>query len=220
MKIGVLALQGAFREHLETLRAIGVEGVRVREPADLDGRQRADPARRREHDDAPAHRALGPPRADPRPGRARRPDLRDVRRDDRAGARDRRRRGAGPAAARRDRRAQRVRPPARLVRGRAATSRSSATRRSTRVFIRAPIIERIGPGRGRPRAARRRPDRGRPRSATSSPRRSTPSSPARRASTGSSRRWPPSTTTRARAPAGATIRPGVRSQARRDGPAR
>ena len=35
MKIGVLSLQGAFREHLETLRAIGVEGVRVREPADL-----------------------------------------------------------------------------------------------------------------------------------------------------------------------------------------
>ena len=37
MKIGVLALQGAFREHLDTLRAIGVEGVRVREPADLKG---------------------------------------------------------------------------------------------------------------------------------------------------------------------------------------
>jgi len=37
MKIGVLALQGAFREHLETLRAIGVEGVRVREAADLEG---------------------------------------------------------------------------------------------------------------------------------------------------------------------------------------
>jgi 5'-phosphate synthase pdxT subunit len=37
MRIGVLALQGAFREHLETLRAIGVDGVRVREPADLDG---------------------------------------------------------------------------------------------------------------------------------------------------------------------------------------
>src|SRR5437762_12504404 len=35
MRIGVLALQGAFREHLDTLRAIGVEGVRVREPADL-----------------------------------------------------------------------------------------------------------------------------------------------------------------------------------------
>lgn len=37
MKIGVLALQGAFREHLDTLAAIGVEGVRVREPADLAG---------------------------------------------------------------------------------------------------------------------------------------------------------------------------------------
>ena len=37
MKIGVLALQGAFREHLDTLAAIGVEGVRVREPGDLDG---------------------------------------------------------------------------------------------------------------------------------------------------------------------------------------
>ena len=37
MKIGVLALQGAFREHLDTLAAVGVEGVRVREPADLEG---------------------------------------------------------------------------------------------------------------------------------------------------------------------------------------
>lgn len=36
MKIGVLALQGAFQEHLDTLRAIGVDGVRVREPADLE----------------------------------------------------------------------------------------------------------------------------------------------------------------------------------------
>jgi len=33
----VLALQGAFREHLDTLAAIGVDGVRVREPRDLDG---------------------------------------------------------------------------------------------------------------------------------------------------------------------------------------
>jgi len=37
MKIGVLALQGAFIEHIETLRAIGVEGVEVRLPSDLDG---------------------------------------------------------------------------------------------------------------------------------------------------------------------------------------
>jgi 5'-phosphate synthase pdxT subunit len=37
VKIGVLALQGAYREHLETLTAIGVEGVAVRLPSDLDG---------------------------------------------------------------------------------------------------------------------------------------------------------------------------------------
>ncbi len=37
MRIGVLALQGAFTEHLTTLDAIGVEGVPVRLPADLDG---------------------------------------------------------------------------------------------------------------------------------------------------------------------------------------
>ena len=36
MKIGVLALQGAFREHLTTLASIGVEGVEVRLPADLE----------------------------------------------------------------------------------------------------------------------------------------------------------------------------------------
>jgi pyridoxal 5'-phosphate synthase pdxT subunit len=37
MRIGVLALQGAFREHLDTLRSIGVEGVAIRLPDDLEG---------------------------------------------------------------------------------------------------------------------------------------------------------------------------------------
>ena len=37
MKIGVLSVQGAFREHLDTLASIGVEGVPVRLPEDLDG---------------------------------------------------------------------------------------------------------------------------------------------------------------------------------------
>jgi 5'-phosphate synthase pdxT subunit len=37
MRIGVLALQGAFREHLNMLESIGVEGVPVRLPADLAG---------------------------------------------------------------------------------------------------------------------------------------------------------------------------------------
>ena len=37
MKIGVLAVQGAFIEHVRTLRSIGVDAVEVRLPADLDG---------------------------------------------------------------------------------------------------------------------------------------------------------------------------------------
>src|SRR5437762_10640207 len=37
MKIGVLALQGAFREHIEALRKLGVEGVEVRLPQQLEG---------------------------------------------------------------------------------------------------------------------------------------------------------------------------------------
>jgi len=37
MRIGVLALQGAFREHLDTLRSIGVTGVPIRLPEDLTG---------------------------------------------------------------------------------------------------------------------------------------------------------------------------------------
>ena len=37
MKIGVLALQGAFREHLQTFRSIGVQAVPVRLPGDVEG---------------------------------------------------------------------------------------------------------------------------------------------------------------------------------------
>jgi len=37
MKIGVLALQGAFREHALTLRRLGVEAVEVRLPEHLEG---------------------------------------------------------------------------------------------------------------------------------------------------------------------------------------
>lgn len=36
MRIGVLAVQGAFAEHMATLDAIGVEGVEVRLPSDLE----------------------------------------------------------------------------------------------------------------------------------------------------------------------------------------
>jgi pyridoxal 5'-phosphate synthase pdxT subunit len=36
-RIGVLALQGAFREHARSLRRLGAEVVEVRKPEDLDG---------------------------------------------------------------------------------------------------------------------------------------------------------------------------------------
>jgi 5'-phosphate synthase pdxT subunit len=37
LRIGVLALQGAFREHARALRALGADVVEVRLPTDLDG---------------------------------------------------------------------------------------------------------------------------------------------------------------------------------------
>ena len=37
MKIGVLAVQGAFAEHIAVLRKLGVEAVEVRLPEQLDG---------------------------------------------------------------------------------------------------------------------------------------------------------------------------------------
>lgn len=37
MKVGVLALQGAFIEHIQILKDLGVEAVEVRLPEDLDG---------------------------------------------------------------------------------------------------------------------------------------------------------------------------------------
>ncbi len=37
MRIGVLALQGAFREHIEALQELGVEAVEVRLPEQLEG---------------------------------------------------------------------------------------------------------------------------------------------------------------------------------------
>ena len=37
MKIGVLAVQGAFEEHLSVLRGLGVDGIAVRLPEDLEG---------------------------------------------------------------------------------------------------------------------------------------------------------------------------------------
>jgi 5'-phosphate synthase pdxT subunit len=40
MKVGVLALQGDFREHLQALERLGVSGREVRNPGDLEGIER------------------------------------------------------------------------------------------------------------------------------------------------------------------------------------
>lgn len=37
MKIGVLAVQGNFREHIQMLRRLGADAVEVRKPAEVDG---------------------------------------------------------------------------------------------------------------------------------------------------------------------------------------
>jgi len=37
MRVGILALQGDFREHLQVVERLGAEGVEVREPQDLKG---------------------------------------------------------------------------------------------------------------------------------------------------------------------------------------
>ncbi len=37
MRVGVLALQGDFAEHIQVLRRLGVEAVEVRKPSDLEG---------------------------------------------------------------------------------------------------------------------------------------------------------------------------------------
>ena len=97
MKIGVLALQGAFIEHVRTLGAIGVEAVEVRLPADLAGVSGlilpgGESTTMRNLID---RWDLREPILDL--AASRRADLRDMRRHDRARPGDRRRRGAGPA---------------------------------------------------------------------------------------------------------------------------
>jgi len=49
MIVGVLALQGAFREHLKMLRGCGAEGLEIRLPFQLDGIDGLTYPRRREH---------------------------------------------------------------------------------------------------------------------------------------------------------------------------
>ena len=155
MKIGVLAIQGAFIEHVRTFRSIGIETVEVRLPADLDGvaglvlpggestamRRLIDRWELRE----PIMRlaASGAPLFGTCAG------MILVAREITSGE------PAGPAAPRRDRGAQRVRSPARLVRGRPERADPRRPAGPRRVHP-GPGHHPHRPRRRRPRHARRR----------------------------------------------------------------
>ena len=136
----------------------------VRLPADLDGLDGARHPRRREHHHRQAHAALRPDRARSRRVAGRHAGVRHLRRAHHRGARDRRGR---PAAARPHRHrgpAQRLRPSGAQLRGRSAVAGLAGAPPLRAVFIRAPWIERAGPGvevLAEPPRARRRGARGR-----------------------------------------------------------
>ena len=147
MKVGILALQGAFREHREVLDALGVEAVEVRAPEAARCARRADPARRRVHHHEQAARHVGAARAARRRACATAcpvlgtcagmillaRDVVDGRPDQQSFGVDRHRRCAatptGASATRSRRRSTSTASPADPFRG---------------VFIRAPRIERAG----------------------------------------------------------------------------
>ena len=211
MKIGVLALQGAFAEHVSTLHAIGVEAVEVRLPADLDDVDGLI---------IPGGESTTMRRLIDRWG-LRQPIL-DLAESGAplfgtcAGMIVLAKEIAGDE--------EPVLPLLDVTVERNAFGRqldSFETELAVpllgdhpvhAVFIRAPVIERVGPERRTSWRASTTGGSSRSASATSSPPRSTPSSPARRASTASSRCSRPSTRTRARASGGARTRRAARSR--------
>ena len=134
LRIGVLAVQGDFREHAAMLRGLGAEPVEVRKPEQLDGLDGLVVPGGESTAFMRLMRLYGLDEAVRRFAGA---GLRHVRRHDRAVA-------LAPRARRRRRRAERVRPPARELRDRPRRRRD---RRAVRaVFIRAPWITDAGPG--------------------------------------------------------------------------
>jgi pyridoxal 5'-phosphate synthase glutaminase subunit Pdx2 len=186
-RIGVLAVQGAFRSTSTCSRELGAEPVEVRLPRDLVGLAAlilpgGESTTMRKLIDA-----LGL-REPILPGRAGAPMLGTCAGMILLAERDH---DGDPPVFRcsTSRCAQRLRPPARQLRGRAR--RAPAGRRAVHgVFIRAPIVERVGPRRRRPGRARRRPVVAVRQGACWRPP-SIPSLPVSRASTGWWRRWPP-----------------------------
>ena len=129
LRIGVLAVQGNFREHAAVLRRLGAEPVEVRLPAQLDGLDGLIPGRRVDGD----HAADAPLRDRRGASLVRRAGLRHLRRDDHPRPRPSRpRRHPG--------RAQRLRAAGHELRGRprhrprrrARCAASSSARRGSR----------------------------------------------------------------------------------------
>ena len=135
LRIGVLAVQGNFREHAAMLRRLGADVVEVRKPEQLDGldglvipggESTAFTRLMRLYGLDEAIRAL------------RAAGLRDLRGDDRARPR--------PPRPRRHRACAGTRSAARSRRSRPTSSSPGESEPLRAVFIRAPWIEEVGPG--------------------------------------------------------------------------
>ena len=135
LRIGVLAVQGNFREHAQMLRGLGADVVEVRKADQLDGLDGLVIPGGESTTFTRLMHLYGLDDGDP-PLRASR--VRHLRRDDRP-------RPQPSRARRRLRPAQRVRPPGRVVRDRPA-GRPGSTEPVRAVFIRAPWVEEVGPG--------------------------------------------------------------------------
>ena len=146
-RIGVLALQGAFAAHARVLAELGADPVEVRTPARSRRRRRAGHARRRVDDDVAAARVVRPVRPDRRaPGR-RHAGPRHVRRHDPA-----RRPRCSTAAPTSAASAPSTSPCAATRYGRQVDSFETdldvaglGDAPFHAVFIRAPLVERVGP---------------------------------------------------------------------------
>ena len=111
LRIGVLAIQGGFEAHVRMLRGLGADAREVRVAADLEGLDGLVIPGGESTTIVKGIEPAGLEAADPRPPRGRAAGPRHLRRDDRLRRRP-------PRPDRRDRAAQRLRPPAAELRGR------------------------------------------------------------------------------------------------------
>ena len=129
LTVGVLALQGDFREHRARARALGAATREVRLPAASRGPRRARHPRRREHDDQQAHAGLRARRAHQAPSRGRGAVFGTCAGLITVAPRHRRGLSAHARPHRHRRAAQRLRPPGAQLRGRPGRGGPSRRRR-------------------------------------------------------------------------------------------